>query len=265
MENHSTNTVISAKNLSIGYFQRKRTKIVTEAINFSLPKGKLACLLGRNGIGKSTLLRTLLKLQPALAGEMYIENKNSTAISTTQLAKKISVVLTDQLPNSNLKVDELIALGRQPYTNWLGSMTVADKAQIENAVRSTNISHLLSKKTFELSDGERQKVMITRALAQNTPIIMLDEPTAHLDIGNRIEIFKILKNLAVKQNKTVVISTHEIHLALALADELWLMDTRRFISGETEEMINNNRIAEVFNTDTAIFDKESRRFKITDD
>lgn len=265
MEDYSQYIAIAAKELNIGYHRKKKDLVVAKNIDFSLEKGKMACLLGRNGIGKSTLLRTLLKLQPALSGAIFIDGQNSIDFSANQLAKKISVVLTDQLPQSNLNVDELIALGRQPYTNWLGSMSTADRSHIENAIESTNISHLLSKRIFELSDGERQKVMITRALAQNTTIILLDEPTAHLDIGNRIEIFKILKKLASKQGKTVVISTHEIHLALALADELWLMDTGRFISGETEKLIADNRIAEVFNTEAAVFDKENRRFKITGD
>lgn len=262
METNLADLAIAANNLSIGYHHRNKTTVVAKNIRFSLQKGKMACLLGRNGIGKSTLLRTLLKLQPALSGEIIIDNQDSTAFSSTQLAKKISVVLTDKLPHNNLSVYEIVSLGRQPYTNWMGNMTPTDKEYVQKAIESTNITHLLSKKIFELSDGERQKVMITRALAQNTDIILLDEPTAHLDIGNRIEIFKILKGLSAKQQKTVVISTHEIHLALALADELWLMDTDRFISGDTENLIANNTIAEVFNTKEAVFDKESRRFRI---
>ncbi len=262
LDKNTSNIIIQTHNLSIGYQTKKNTTCVAENINLSLPKGSLVCILGKNGIGKSTLLRTLTKVQPKLSGKIILDGKKLENIPNAELAKKMSLVLTERIPESNLTVYELIALGRQPYTNWIGNLTDEDNKHIEVAIQQTNIQDSIHKKHYELSDGQLQKVMITRALAQNTEIITLDEPTAHLDIHNKIEIFNLLKKLAQKLGKTILISTHEIHLALQLADDLWLMNETGIISGKTEELITSGDVGKLFSSNLVTFDLKSKQFII---
>jgi len=254
--------MLQAKDLSIGYRNKKNITCISENINLSLHKGNLVCLLGKNGIGKSTLLRTLTRVQPQLSGDILIGEQQLEAIPSADLAKKMSLVLTERIPENNLTVYELIALGRQPYTNWVGTLTEEDHRYIDLAIQQTNIKDIIYKKHFELSDGQLQKVMIARALSQNTEIIILDEPTAHLDVHNKIEIFTLLKTLSKELNKTILISTHEIHLALQLADALWLMNEKGIISGDTENLIANESVSKLFTSDLVKFDLKSRQFII---
>jgi iron complex transport system ATP-binding protein len=265
LDKNTSNIIIKTHNLSIGYRTKKNTTCVAEGINLSLPKGKLVCILGKNGIGKSTLLRTLTKVQPKLSGEILLDERELETIPNAELAKKMSLVLTERIPESNLTVYELIALGRQPYTNWIGNLTDEDKKYIELAIKQTNIKDIIHKKHYELSDGQLQKIMIARALVQNTEIITLDEPTAHLDIHNKIEIFNLLKKLTLDLHKTILISTHEIHLALQLADELWLMNEAEIISGKTEDLIANESVSKLFSSDLVTFDLKLKQFIINND
>jgi iron complex transport system ATP-binding protein len=265
LKNNSSNSIIKTENLSIGYSKKNEKINVMDNINLDLPKGKMICILGKNGIGKSTLLKTLTKVLSKLSGNIMIDQNNLENYTSIDLAKKMSLVLTENIPDSNLTVYELIALGRQPYTNWLGTLTKNDRQSINFAIQRTQIYDLIKKKYFEISDGQLQKVMIARALAQNTELIVLDEPTSHLDIHNKIEIFKLLKSLSTKYNKTIIISTHEIHLALQLSDELVLMDNKAVKTGNTEELINNNSIAKLFNSENITFDSKSKQFLIHDD
>ena len=236
---------------------------IASNLNIKIDKGNLVCLLGENGIGKSTLLRTLTKVQPALNGEIYINNHNLNTLNNLDLSKSLSLVLTERLPESNLSVFELVALGRQPYTNWVGKLSTKDLLFINAAFEQTNSKHLINSKYYELSDGQLQKVLIARTLAQNTDIIILDEPTAHLDIHHTIETFTLLKKLAKDFNKTVIVSTHEINLALQLADELWLMNASKFVSGSTDELISNNSVSELFKSDLISFNKTLKQFTIS--
>lgn len=265
MDKNNSNIVIQTDNLSIGYQTKKKITIVAQNINLTLNKGSLVCMLGKNGIGKSTLLRTLTKVQPKLSGEIIFNGKPLETISTTELAKNMSLVLTEKIPESNLTVYELVALGRQPYTNWIGNITNKDRKLIELALKQTNSIEYPNKKQYELSDGQLQKVMIARALAQDTEIIAFDEPTAHLDIHNKIEIFQLLKNLAKNLGKTILISTHEIHLALQLADSLWLLNETEIISGKTEDLIADKSMSKLFNSDLVRFDLKSKQFIINND
>jgi len=262
MEQKASNIILQVNDLSIGYRNKKNITCVSDKINLSLPKGSMVCILGKNGIGKSTLLRTLSKVQPKLSGEIIIGKQKIEAISNAELAKKMSLVLTERIPENNLTVFELIALGRQPYTNWVGSLTDDDHIHIQQAIQKTNIEEIIHKKHFELSDGQLQKVMIARALSQNTEIIALDEPTAHLDIHNKIEILTLLKKLSNELHKTVLISTHEIHLALQLADELWLMKENGITAGKTEDLIADESVAQLFTSDLVKFDLKSKQFII---
>ncbi|NLP56980.1 ABC transporter ATP-binding protein [Lutibacter sp. B1] len=254
--------IIKTSNLSIGYASKKKKNTIASNLNIELTKGKLVCLLGKNGIGKSTLLRTLTKVQPALSGEIFINDCNLKDLNNLELSKSLSLVLTERLPENNLSVYELVALGRQPYTNWVGTLTEKDLHFIKTAFEQTNTTHLIKTKYYELSDGQLQKILIARALAQNTDIIVLDEPTAHLDLHHTIETFALLKKLASEFNKTIIVSTHEVNLALQLADELWLMTPSNFISGETEKLIVNNDLDTLFDSNLISFNKTLKQFTI---
>ena len=204
MKNSKKNIVLRTEKLSIGYNQKKRTKIITSEINLEIKKGKLVAILGKNGIGKSTLLRTLSKVQEPLSGKIFINQKNIQELSEKELSTQVSLVLTERLPESQLTVYELIALGRQPYTNWIDKLCTTDVEKIEVAIKQTEIEHLKNRRFHELSDGQLQRVLIARALAQDTEIIILDEPTAHLDIHHTIKIFSLLKELVSKTKKQLL-------------------------------------------------------------
>jgi iron complex transport system ATP-binding protein len=251
---------INIKNLSIGYTSKKKALVIAKNINIKVDQPKLIALIGKNGIGKSTLLKTLSKVQPKLKGAIFIEGVNIENYSTKNLSQKISIVLTEKTPPSNLTVFELVALGRQTYTNWIGKLSEIDKVKIENAINKCNINHLKSKKIDELSDGQYQKMMIARALAQDTAIILLDEPTAHLDINNKIEIFKLLKNLVAKENKLIIISTHELQLALHLSDDFWVMTENEFLCDTKENHIKNGNLNKIVSSKLVSFDKIKEAF-----
>jgi iron complex transport system ATP-binding protein len=258
----SLNHILTTKNLSIGYKSKKETTLISSNLDLELHRGELVCLLGKNGIGKSTLLRTLTKVQPKISGEIQLQGKFLESYTSNDLAKQMSIVLTERIPPSNLTVYELIALGRQPYTNWLGTLTKDDREQIELAMKHTDLYDLMYKRSDELSDGQLQRVMICRALAQNTDLILLDEPTAHLDIQHKIETFQLLKNLAHQLQKSILISTHEIQLALQMGDILWLMTEKEVLSGKPKELIDNNNINQLFDSNTIYFDKEKSQFLV---
>jgi iron complex transport system ATP-binding protein len=252
--------VLTTKNLSIGYSSKKGNKEIAKNINIELQKGELVCLVGRNGIGKSTLLRTLSKMQPRLEGEILLENKNIDGYSRIDLAKIISLVLTERIPSSNLTVHELIALGRQPYTNWIGKLLQEDLDHINEAINQSHLTELINDRCDKLSDGQLQRAMICRALAQNTHLIILDEPTAHLDVQHKIETFRLLKKIAHELNRAILISTHEIQLATQIADTLWLMTEENIISGKPSELIESDQINLLFDSNSIYFDKESNQF-----
>ncbi len=254
--------ILQTKDLSIGYQTKKGKLVLTNNLNLSLIEGELVCLMGKNGIGKSTLLRTLTKVQDELSGKILIKNKVLQHYKPEELAKTISVVLTERIPQNNLTVYELIALGRQPYTNWIGTLSKADKAQINFAIKQTGLEDLIDKRCDELSDGQMQRVMICRALSQNTDIIILDEPTAHLDIQHKIEMFKLLESLAHNLQKTILISTHEIQFGIQMADKLWLMTDKGILQGTPKYLIENDQINDLFDTNYVHFDKDSMQFEI---
>ncbi|WP_353057343.1 ABC transporter ATP-binding protein [Antarcticibacterium sp. W02-3] len=235
---------------------------MASAIDLELYEGELTAIIGINGVGKSTLLRSLSGVQEMLAGEVYINQNKLKDISPGELAQSISVVLTEQPVSRNLTVFELIALGRQPYTNWIGTLTQEDRQQINYALQLVGIEDLQHKKCYELSDGQLQKVLIGRALAQDTPLVVLDEPTTHLDIYHQAYVLKLLKNLTVKTKKSILFSTHEINLALQLCDKIILMEKGRVTIGTPTELVEKNMFAEMFPDDLIIFDRETRSFRI---
>ena len=239
--------VIQGKDLSIGYRTGKKEKIVHQHLNFQLHAGELTCLLGANGAGKSTLLRTLSASQPSLAGELRILDKPVSAYTEKERSRTIGVVLTDKTFTGGLSVYELVALGRQPHTGFFGRLTKEDRRIVEEAMENVGIAHKAKNYTAELSDGERQKVMIAKALVQECPLILLDEPTAFLDVVSRIEIMHLLHRLAVEQNKAILLSTHDIEQALVLSDKLWLLTKGEGLQyGVTEDIILSHRMDSLF-------------------
>jgi len=254
--------ILKSEQLSIGYKTKKKQITIASSINFELEKGKLVCLLGKNGIGKSTLLKTISKVQPKLSGKLSINDTSIAELSAQAYSKKMSLVLTERIPESNLTVYELIALGRQPYTNWLGTLTNEDKKHIHKAIEEVHIEKIIDKKCDELSDGQLQKVMIARALAQNTELIILDEPTAHLDIHHKLEVFNLLQSLTKELGKTIIISTHEVQLALQLANELWLLNDDEFTAGAPNELIEQGYLDRLFSSQFVTFDSKTKQFII---
>lgn len=238
------NALLKATSLQLGYDRQ----VLLHSVNLYLEKGKLTSLVGPNGAGKSTLLRTLSGLQTAMGGSIYLEGKALSDFSAAALAKTISLVLTQKNTLGMITVQDLVALGRSPYTAWHGQLRKKDWIAVQEALERVNMTSFMHRMVEELSDGERQKVMIARALAQDTPIILLDEPTAHLDLSNRLEIFQLLNQLAHELDKSILISTHELSLAVQLSGALWLINQqqRRLHTGIPEDLVLNNNISHAF-------------------
>lgn len=254
--------ILQASKISIGYSHKKEKTIIASNIDLSLRKGKLIALIGANGIGKSTLLRTITGIQKTISGIVLLNGTNIHELDALTLAQNLSVVLTEKLPPSNLNVFELIALGRQPYTNWIGKLTDADIAKVNEAMELTQISHLATKKHFEISDGQLQKVLIARALAQDTPLIILDEPTTHLDLLHKVSLFKLLKKLTQETDKCILFSTHDIDMAIQLSDEMIIMTPETVVQDEPCNLISKGSFTSLFNDEHIIFDPEKGKFLI---
>jgi iron complex transport system ATP-binding protein len=248
--------VIEASRLCIGYARRNsRKKVVHSSLDLKLYAGEVTCLLGLNGAGKSTLLRTLGGFQQALGGELFLLDKPLSAYSPLALSLIIGVVLTEKTNAGGITVYELVSLGRHPYTGFFGILKKHDREVIEQSLEATGISHKASAYVAELSDGERQKAMIAKALAQQCPIILLDEPTAFLDVASRIETMVLLRKLAKEQQKTVLLSTHDMDSAIQMADRLWLLEKERPIAcGTPEDLILDGQFQAFFCKDGLTFD-----------
>jgi len=254
----NSNIILNISNLSIGYDK----KVIADNISFNLKKGELVAIVGVNGIGKSTLLRTIGGFQTKISGSIQIEGKELTTIDTLDLATKVSVVLTDPIASKNMSVKELLALGRQPYTNWLGKLSDEDIAFITKSVSLLELTPFLDKKCYELSDGQLQRVMIARALVQDTSIILLDEPTTHLDLYHKVQILKLLKSIAHKTEKTILFTSHEIELAIQLCDKMLILDGRTNPFEEPCKLIEHKNFEALFPADMISFDANSGSFKI---
>ena len=214
---------IQLKNLGIGYPTKHGVRTVAEGIDGTIRSGELTCLLGANGVGKSTLLRTLSAFQPKIKGNVFIEGREISDYSDKKLSKLIGVVLTEKPDVRNMRVRELVSLGRSPYTGFWGTYSKEDLKIVDEAISLVGIDSLSGRMVHTLSDGERQKVMIAKALAQQTPVIYLDEPTAFLDYPSKVEVLQLLRRISKEAEKTIFLSTHDVELALQLADTVWLM------------------------------------------
>jgi len=250
--------IMEVTELTIGY----KNKTIGSAVNFNLTEGELCAIIGINGIGKSTLLRTLANLQPKLGGDLVLNELELEGYSQNDVARTVSVVLTESLASKNLSVAELIALGRQPFTNWLGRLSSKDNTVIQNSLETLQLEALRARKCFELSDGQLQRALIARAMAQDTPLILLDEPTTHLDLHHKVQILKLLKTLVTTHKKTIVFTSHEIELALQLCDKVLILNGIDNPFGKPAELINDKHLERLFPTDFIKFDEVSRTFKV---
>ena len=227
-----------------------------------MTSGELAAVIGVNGIGKSTLLRTLANMQTSLNGQVLINSKPLTDHKPHALAKEISVVLTQAIVSKNLSVQEVVTLGRQPYSNWIGTLSTTDIQKINTALEMLDLQALAQTPCYELSDGQLQRVMIARALAQDTSIILLDEPTSHLDLYHKVHILKLLRSIAHETQKTILFTSHEIELALQLCDKLLLLNNEENPFEKPSELVTHQAFENLFPKDTLVFDTSTGAFRV---
>ena len=254
--------ILVIDNLTVGYQEKNKIKIIANNISLNIKRGSFVAIIGKNGIGKSTLLKTISKVLKQLNGSITINGKNINEYSYRELAKTISLVLTERLPESQLTVLELIALGRQPHTNWIDTLSKIDIEKIEWAIKETNLEKLRDNRIDELSDGQLQRVLIARALAQDTEIIILDEPTAHLDMHQTIKIFELLKKLTNNTEKTIIISSHEINLAIKTCDQLTILSKNKIYSGTISTLMVENAFENLFSSEIVKFNRTLQQFVI---
>jgi iron complex transport system ATP-binding protein len=275
----STMETVVLKNLSIGYATKGNSKVVAQGLNAAINSGELTCLLGCNGIGKSTLLRTLSAFQPALGGDVMLSTSQTSDIrplasfTDKELSRIIGIVLTEKPDVRNMTTEDLVGMGRSPYTGFWGTLTAEDSQIVEDAISMVGIDTLRGRMIHTLSDGERQKVMIAKALAQQTPIIYLDEPTAFLDYPSKVEMMQLLRRLAHEQQKTIFLSTHDVELALQLADCLWLMECvphsdlqvrepNQLSVGTPRQLADNGALSRFIERDGIIFERDTLTLRI---
>ena len=256
--------IIYTKSLSAGYRKRKSVTTVLRNVDLELHEGELVSLLGANGAGKSTLIRTICGLQPALSGRVMVSDKDVERLTPRQLSKTIALVTTERTFAGGLTVSELVGLGRHPHIGFLGRLDEHDRQIVATAIEKVGISHKSESYVAELSDGERQKVMIAKALAQEAPVIILDEPTAFLDVASRVEVLQLLHDLARNERRTILISSHDIQQSMALSDRLWIVsDSGEIVSGVTEDLILADKISLLFSNRNVAFDPATGDFLTT--
>lgn len=258
-----TRMVLELRALSAGYPVAGRThRTVVGPVNLSLHEGELACLLGPNGAGKSTLMRTMAGMQRPVGGEVRLNGVSLAALSPAALARQLAVVLTERVTAGLLSVYDLVALGRHPFTDWTGRLGPDDHAVVIDAIRTVGAEPLAFRLVAELSDGERQKAMVARALAQEPSVMILDEITAFLDLPRRVEIMQILKRLAHEHGRTILLSTHDLDLALHTADTLWVLSDGAITTGLPEELVLNGAFEAAFASEGVSFDRRHGAFRV---
>jgi iron complex transport system ATP-binding protein len=252
--------ILSLDSLKIGYISGRQENALLPPLNAVANKGELIAVIGRNGIGKSTLLRTLTGLQPSLGGEIFYDGKNIREYSRMDLAQKVGYISTEIVKVSNMSVYDLVALGRFPHTNWIGRIDAKNHEVIMDAIAKTSMLSFSEKFVSELSDGERQRAMIARILAQDTGIMIMDEPTAFLDIGSKYEILHLMHVLSQKNEKTIIFSTHDLHIAISQSDKIWLIVDNKLIEGAPEDLMLGGAFDHLFDSSPVQFSSEDGTF-----
>ncbi|REG84454.1 ABC transporter ATP-binding protein [Algoriphagus antarcticus] len=255
---------IVGKNLSLGYTKQKSRKEILQELNFSLYDGEMTCLLGPNGVGKSTLVKAILGQLKPFTGYVLLNGKPISTYSNEALAKELSVVLTEPFLPGNMTVGQLVSMGRIPHTSWTGKLSEADLLAVDEALEATKITYLKDERLGEISDGQRQKAMIARALAQDGKVMVLDEPTAHLDLVNRFEIMHLLHEISKTQQKAILVVTHDLEIALETADKFWILNCGSpMICGLPEDLVISGEINQLLPGDRFHFSIDRGRIELT--
>lgn len=253
---------IKLRNLSIGYKNGKDVYVVMRDIDAVIHPGKLTCLIGSNGAGKSTLLRTIAAFQPKLGGEILIGDREIDTYSREELSRLVGVVLTERPQVQNLTVFQMAAMGRSPYTGFFGRLTDEDRCIVNKSLDMVGIRHLAERMVNTLSDGERQKMMTAKALAQQTAVIYLDEPTSFLDYGSKVDTLQMLHRLCSDEKKMIFLSTHDLELALQIADELWVMTSEGIKTGTPDELAANGILSRFIDRPGLYFEPDTKTIRI---
>jgi iron complex transport system ATP-binding protein len=254
-------SAFSLVNLTTGYHLRNQDKILSRGLTANLKQGELTCLLGSNGVGKSTLLRTMARFQPILDGEILLFGQPLSIFSPDELARIVGVVLTDKLPTASLRVEELVAMGRMPFTGFWGALSKEDLKVVEDSLEVVGMKSFAHRRITTLSDGEIQKIMIAKALAQQTPVILLDEPVAFLDFPSKVEILSLLQKLAREKQKAILLSIHDLELALQTADRLWLLNNEGDLEqGAPHELAEKGSLDFFFRSSGLAFNKDTLQY-----
>ena len=259
---YESDKIVSLDSLRIGYRSGRKEKVIMKDLNSSALKGELIAVIGKNGVGKSTLLRTIIGLQPALGGKIIYEGKDILEYTRLQLARKAGYISTESIKVQNMNVYDLVALGRFPYTNWSGRIDQENKSKILEAIENAGMTPLSARYIGELSDGERQRAMIARILAQDAGLMVMDEPTAFLDIGSKFEILNLLHNLAKSSEKTIIFSTHDLQMALSQADKIWLLKDSYIVEGSPEDLMIQGEFDHIFDSSPARYDSDHGTFTL---
>lgn len=254
--------MLELRDLYIGYSEDDHRRIVAKTLNASLSCGVLTCLIGANGIGKSTLMRTMAAFQPPLRGEVWINGRSVASYTPKELSERIGVVLTEKNMPADLTIEEVVGLGRAPYTNFWGTLKEEDRKIVDEAIALVGLDALRSRKIHQVSDGERQKAMIAKALAQQTSVIFLDEPTAFLDYPSKISMMQLLRRLAHEQNKLILLSTHDLEIAFQTADHIWLLQQDGLRAGTLDELSRCGAISDFLDSDELYYDAKNHRIML---
>jgi iron complex transport system ATP-binding protein len=264
MKMHSKE-ILSLESLKIGYVSGNNENVLLPPLTACANSGELIAVIGRNGIGKSTLLRTLTGLQLPLGGEIFYNARNIRDYSRMELAQKVGYISTEIVKVSNMRVYDLVALGRFPHTNWIGKIELIDHEIILDALKKTSMEAFGRKFVSELSDGERQKSMIARILAQDTSIMVMDEPTAFLDVAGKYDILHLMHLLSRNNGKTIIFSTHDLQMAISQSDKIWLMLDNKLIEGAPEDLMMAGAFDHLFDSSTVLFNSEDGTFSFRSD
>lgn len=254
--------LIESNNLEVGYLHGRSRVSVMKFPYLKVEKGDFIAIAGQNGIGKSTLLKTILQLIPPLSGDILLQGKSVKNYSRERLARHISFVSTETIQVKHLTVKELVAFGRYPYSNWFGQISEKDERMVEKAIQALELEKIARRYVDEISDGERQRAMIAKAIAQETEIIILDEPTAFLDLPHKHEIIHLLGKFSREQQKTILFTTHDLGIAVREADKLWLLSSDGFLEGTPEDLVLKGYFSKVFNTAIVNFDTHKGEFVV---